>query len=86
MECLLLISTGPGGSTPKNSSYLPTYNPSRKLSKLDEPDMQETAGKAMYNREEWRERVSDIRGHSAIWHIYIYIYIINLNFESEIFY
>ena len=27
----------------KSSSYTATYHPSRKLSKLDEPDMQDTA-------------------------------------------
>ena len=30
----------------QNSSYTATYHPSRKLSKLDEPDMQDTAGEA----------------------------------------
>ena len=29
---------------PQSSSYTATYHPSRKLSKLDEPDMQDTAG------------------------------------------
>ena len=28
---------------PQSSSYTATYHPSRKLSKLDEPDMQDTA-------------------------------------------
>ena len=36
--------TSPGGNTPQNSSYTATYHPSRKLSKLDGPDMQDTAG------------------------------------------
>ena len=36
--------TGPGGNTPQSSSYTATYHPSQNLSKLDEPDMQETAG------------------------------------------
>ena len=36
--------TSPGGNTPQSSSYTATYHPSRKLSKLDEPDMQDTAG------------------------------------------
>ena len=31
-------------TAPQSSSYTATYHPSRKLSKLDEPDMQDTAG------------------------------------------
>ena len=104
-----------------------TYHPSRKLSKLDKPDMQDTAGEArtsswmmysygpptngrakagrptrtyiqllcedtgwspedlpeaMNDREEWRERVRDIRADDKTWwwwwwwYIYIYIYIL----------
>ena len=37
--------TSPGGNTPQSTSCTATYLPSRKLSK-DEPDMQDTAGKA----------------------------------------
>ena len=33
-------------STPQNTNYTATYLPSRKLSKLDEPDTQDTAGEA----------------------------------------
>ena len=33
-------------STPQRSSYTATYHPSWKLSKLDELDMQDTAGEA----------------------------------------
>ena len=33
-----------GGSTPQSSSCTDTYHLSRKLSQLDEPDMQDTAG------------------------------------------
>ena len=33
-------------NTPQNTNYTATYPPSRKLSKLDEPDMQDTAGEA----------------------------------------
>ena len=33
-----------GGSTPKNSSYTATNHPSWKVSKLDKPDMWDTAG------------------------------------------
>ena len=31
---------------PQSSSYTVTYHPTRKLLKLDEPDMQDTAGDA----------------------------------------
>ena len=34
----------PGGSTPQSSSCTATFHPSRKVSKLDEPDMRDTAG------------------------------------------
>ena len=43
-ECCEQYWMGPGGSTPQSSSCTATYHPSRKLSKLDEPDMQNTAG------------------------------------------
>ena len=33
-------------ATPHNTNYTATCLPSRKLSKLDEPDMQDTAGEA----------------------------------------
>ena len=33
-----------GDGTPQNSNCTATYRPSRKLSKLDVPDMQDTAG------------------------------------------
>ena len=36
----------PGGNTPQSTNYTATYLPSRKLSKLDEPDMQDTGGEA----------------------------------------
>ena len=36
--------TSPGGNTQQSSSYTATYHPSQKLSKLDESDMQDTAG------------------------------------------
>ena len=39
----------PGGSTPQSGSYTAIYHPSRKLSKLDEPDMRDTAGEAGTN-------------------------------------
>ena len=38
-----LYRTSPGGNTPQNSSCMTTYHPSRKLSKLDEPDVRDTA-------------------------------------------
>ena len=37
--------TSPGNNTPQSGSCTATYLPSRKLSKLDESDMQDTAGK-----------------------------------------
>ena len=40
------IWTSPGGSTSQSSSCTATDHPSRKLSKLDAPDMQDTAGEA----------------------------------------
>ena len=43
-ECCKQYWTGPGDNTPQSSSYMATYHPSRKLSKLDEPDMQDTVG------------------------------------------
>ena len=36
--------TSPGSNTPQGTNYTATCLPSRKLSKLDEPDMQDTAG------------------------------------------
>ena len=36
-------STSPGANTPQNSSSTATYHPSRKLPKLDEPDVRDTA-------------------------------------------
>ena len=38
--------TSPGGNTPQGTNYTANSLPSRKLSKLDEPDMQDTAGEA----------------------------------------
>ena len=37
----------PGGNTPQSSRCTATYHPSRKLSKLDEPDMRDTAGEVV---------------------------------------
>ena len=39
-ECCERYWKSPGGSTPQRSSCTATYHPSRKLSKLDEADMQ----------------------------------------------
>ena len=38
--------TSPGGTTPQGTDYTDTCLPSRKLSKFDEPDTQDTAGEA----------------------------------------
>ena len=43
---LRAILKSPGGNTPQGTNYTATCLPSRKLSKLDEPDMQVTAGEA----------------------------------------
>ena len=43
-ECCEQYWTSHGGSTPQSTSCTATYHPSRKLSKLDEPDMRDTAG------------------------------------------
>ena len=43
---LRAILNKPGGNTPQSTNYVATCHPSRKLSKLDEPDMQETDGEA----------------------------------------
>ena len=40
----MLRETSPGGSTSQGSSCTAIYHPSRKLSKLDEPGMRDTAG------------------------------------------
>ena len=45
-ECCEQYWTSPGGNTPQSSSYMTTYHSSWKLSKLDEPDMQDIAGEA----------------------------------------
>ena len=36
----------PGGNTPQDTNYTAIYLLSRKLSKLDEPDMKDTVGEA----------------------------------------
>ena len=38
--------TSPGDNTPQSTNYTASYLPSQKLSKLDKPDMQDTAGEA----------------------------------------
>ena len=43
---LRAIWSSPGGNTPQSTSCTVTYLPSQKLSKSDEPDMQDTAGEA----------------------------------------
>ena len=46
---LRAIFKNPWGNTPQNSSYTATYHSSRKLSKFDELDMQDTAGEVRTN-------------------------------------
>ena len=48
-ECCEQYWTGPGGNTPQGTNYTATCLPSRKLYKLDEPGMQDTAGEAKTN-------------------------------------
>ena len=45
-ECCEQFWTSPGGNTPQSSSCMATYLPSQKLSNLDKPGIQDTAGKA----------------------------------------
>ena len=45
-ESTQLYWTSPGGNTPQSTNYTATYLPSWKLSKLNEPDMQDTAEEA----------------------------------------
>ena len=48
-ECCGQYWTSLEGNTPQSTNYTATYLPSRKLSKLDEPDTQFTAGEAGTN-------------------------------------
>ena len=48
-ECYEQYWTSPGGNTPQSTNYTATDLQSRKLSKLDEPDMQDIAGEAKTN-------------------------------------
>ena len=48
-ECYELYWTNPGGNIPQNSSSLATFHPSRKLFKLDGPDMRDTAREVRTN-------------------------------------
>ena len=48
-ECCEQYWTSPGGTTPQGTNYTATSLPSRKLSKLDEPDTQDIAGEARTN-------------------------------------
>ena len=45
-ECCEQYWTGPGSNTPHGANCTATYHLSRKLYKLDEPDIPDTAGKA----------------------------------------
>ena len=45
-ECCEQYWISPGGNTPQSGCCTATYHPSRKLSKLDKPDMQEKQGQA----------------------------------------
>ena len=43
---ILLIKKSPGGNTQQGTNYKATCLPSRKLTKSDEPEMQDTTGEA----------------------------------------
>ena len=45
-ECCEQSWTSPGGNTPQDTNFMATCLLSWKLSKLDEPDMQDTAREA----------------------------------------
>ena len=52
MDVLLIDNNNklsPGDNTPQDTNYTATCLPSWKLYKLDEPDMQDTAGEARMN-------------------------------------
>ena len=44
-----MLRASPGGNTLQNSSCTATYHSSRKISKLDEPEMRDTAGEVRTN-------------------------------------
>ena len=48
-ECYVQSWTSPGSNTPQDTNCTATCPLSRKLFKLDEPDMQDTAGEAEMN-------------------------------------
>ena len=48
-ECCVQSWTSPGSNTPQDTNCTATCPLSRKLFKLDEPDMQDTAGEAEMN-------------------------------------
>ena len=48
-ECCEQYWTSPGGGTPQSRSCTATYHPSWKLSKFDEPDIQDIAGEVRTN-------------------------------------
>ena len=48
-DLYLVQKQSPCGNTPQGTNYTATCLPSRKLSKLDEPDRQDTAGEAGTN-------------------------------------
>ena len=48
-ECCVQSSTSPGGNTQQDTNCMATCPLSRKLFKLDEPDMQDIAGEAEMN-------------------------------------
>ena len=49
LNCVFMPNWIPGGNTPQDTNCTATCPLSRKLFKLDEPDMQDTAGEAGTN-------------------------------------
>ena len=124
-ECCVQSWTSPGSNTPQDTNCTATCPLSRKLFKLDEPDMQDTVGelirdvllwipthgrakagrpartyiqqlcedtgccpedlpRAMNDREEWRERVRDIRAASTIWWWWLLLLFTSLEFFTSV--
>ena len=48
-ECCEQYWTSPGDNTRQNSNFTATYHSSQKQSKLDEPDIRDTAGEVRTN-------------------------------------
>ena len=58
-ECCEQFWTSPGGNIPQSSSCTATYLSSRKLSKLGERDMQDTAGSKWGRAHKWCSHMAE---------------------------